>query len=345
MKSAFMETRELALGYRVNGGDRRVASGLGLKLHPGELVCLVGENGIGKSTLLRTLAGLLSPLGGEILLQGRRLSDWEAREKARRLAVVLTVRVPGDRLSVSELVALGRHPHTDWLGRMCQEDREVVRDSLERVGGMALAERRVGTLSDGERQKVMIARALAQESQVLLLDEPISHLDLLRRVEILEILRQVAREEDRAVLVSIHDIPLALDFADRLWLMEAGGGFVEGAPEELVLDGTLARAFSTGEQVFDPFRRGYPLKRLPGRAVSVRGTGKPLYWTCQALSRKGFAVESDGRETLGQVTVIARGKRCRWELSEGGTFRSFDRLGDLLTVLEKRSSRSASAMK
>lgn len=341
MKSAFMETCELALGYRMNGEDRCVASELGLKLHPGEFVCLVGENGIGKSTLLRTLAGLLPPLGGEILLQGRRLSDWAARERARRLAVVLTARVPGDRLSVFELVSLGRHPHTDWLGKMRREDRAVVRESLDRVGGMVLAERRVGTLSDGERQKVMIARALAQESQVLLLDEPISHLDLLRRVEILEILRKVARGEGRAVLVSIHDIPLALDFADRLWLMEAGGGLVEGAPEELVLDGTLARAFSTGEQVFDPFRRGYPLKRLPGRAVSVRGTGKPLYWTCQALSRKGFAVENDSRETLGQVTVTASGKSCRWELSDGRMPRSFDRLGDLLAVLEKRANRSA----
>lgn len=337
MSSAVVETRNLALGYGRGETCRRLASGLNLGLQAGEMVCLVGENGIGKSTLLRTMAGLLAPLDGNVLLHGREFHLWTARERACHLAVVLPGRVSGERLTVTELVSLGRHPHTDWLGRMRAGDQQVVLDALEKVGVAELAHRQVGTLSDGERQKAMIARALAQEAQILLLDEPLAHLDMLRRVEIMGILRDQARAEKRAVLLSIHDVSLALDFADRLWLMEEGGRFSEGIPEELVLSGDLVRAFSHGEQVFDPLKRGYPMRMSHGCSVTLSGEGEALYWTRQALSRRGFAVLTAKEEAVpAAIRVLSRKGRPCWELTFGdGPVRTFDRLGDLLTVLEE----------
>ncbi|MEZ4635407.1 MAG: ABC transporter ATP-binding protein [Caldilineaceae bacterium] len=197
-----LETKHLTIGYRHAGrADVVVSHDLDLRLRRGELVCLLGPNGAGKSTLMRTLAGLQPALGGSILLDGDAPGDLTAREMARRLSIVLTERVDVGNLSAQELVALGRHPYTDWWGNLTPHDEEVVRWAVRAVGAGALAERPILELSDGERQKVMIARALAQEPLLILLDEPTAFLDLPRRVEVMGLLRALARHTGRAILL------------------------------------------------------------------------------------------------------------------------------------------------
>ena len=194
MSATILQTCDLCIGYAPKRRPRiAVAADLGVELLKGELVCLLGPNGAGKSTLMRTLAGLQKPLSGEVLLEGRDLHGLSESERARLLGLVLTERVDVGNLSAYALVALGRYPYTGWDGRLSAADEEVVRWAIDAVGARDLAGRSVGELSDGERQKVMIARALAQEPAVLLLDEPTAFLDLPRRVEIVQLLRRLGQ--------------------------------------------------------------------------------------------------------------------------------------------------------
>jgi iron complex transport system ATP-binding protein len=203
-KTPRMRAEGLAVGYRSirnlagRSEDRVVLAGLDLELRAGELVCLLGPNGAGKSTLLRTLAGLQSPLSGRILADGEDVRRMPADTRARISAIVLTERLEAGNLTVAALAALGRHPHTGWTGRLREADRQAVRSGLEAAGAWELRARLFDELSDGEKQRVMLARALAQDPAVLLLDEPTAFLDLPRRVETIRILRDLARARGRA---------------------------------------------------------------------------------------------------------------------------------------------------
>lgn len=236
----------LTIGYTPTRRTLKpVARGLDFSVSRGQFVCLLGPNGAGKSTLLRTLAGLQKPLAGDIVLDGCDLYGLTTQERARSVAVVLTDRVNPGLLTGWGLVALGRTPHTGFMGTLAPADEHAVQEAVEAVGAVALADRPVVELSDGERQKIMIARALAQETPVILLDEPTAFLDALRRVEILTLLRDLARDARRAVIVSTHEVHLALELADVLWLMDGRGGFAAGPPDTLISDGSFAAAFPT----------------------------------------------------------------------------------------------------
>jgi iron complex transport system ATP-binding protein len=321
MKDTLLSFQDLTIGYRLPGrASLTVAGRLSAALHTGELVCLVGPNGAGKSTLLRTLTGLQPALGGEILLAGEFLSSFRSRELARSVAVVLTDPVQPGLLSAESLVALGRYARTGWLGRLEEEDRQVVARCLEAVGAEELAGRPVAELSDGERQKVMIARALAQEPALLVLDEPTAFLDLPRRVEIMTLLRNLARAGGgRAVLLSTHDLDLALRGADRLWLLDGGGRLAAGAPEDLVLSGAVAGAFRGRGVSFD-LRQGAFVFAPPGGAmVIVEGDEPAALWTRRALERAGFCPAepeaASGASALpepARVRVSRRGEGYVW---------------------------------
>ena len=228
----------LSIGYRGKHSVKCVAEGISQAIHSGELTCLLGENGAGKSTLLRTLSGFLPPLAGEISILGRPLSSYKERELATVIGVVLTEKSNLQNMTVRELVGMGRSPYTGFWGRLSADDRHKVDDALSLVGIAALSDRMVQTLSDGERQKVMIAKALAQETPIIFLDEPTAFLDYPSKVEILHLLHRLSREMHKTIFLSTHDLELALQIADRLWLMprrsdpekrDSAGGSVGGS--------------------------------------------------------------------------------------------------------------------
>ncbi|NZA25451.1 ABC transporter ATP-binding protein [Luteimonas sp. SJ-92] len=317
---SLLRIENLAIGYR----SRELVRIPALELSRGTFACLLGRNGQGKSTLLRTLAGLHPPLEGEVRLLERPLREHRPRELARRIAVVLTERpeIPG--LRVHDLVAMGRHPHTGWRDVLDAEDREVVADSLRLVEGGHLTVRTLDSLSDGERQRALIARALAQQPELMLLDEITAFLDLPSRITMVAMLRRVARECGIGVVLSSHDLELSLQTADRLWLLPGDGQCVHGAPEDVVLSGALGRAFDQDNVAFSPASGRFESPAAEGPLVRVAVDGIAGAWCERMLRRCGFTVSS----TSGAIAVTRSGDG-RWHaagLGAAGDLGGLERL-------------------
>ncbi len=310
-----LETMDLAIGYT----DKKavIASGIDISARAGEFICLVGPNGVGKSTLLRTLAGVQHPVEGNVILKGRNIKLWSRIEKARKVAVVSTERRDPAGFSVFDIVALGRFPHTDWKGRLSGSDRSVVEKVLGEVKAEHLTSRDFLRISDGERQRIMVARALAQEPEILFLDEPTAFLDLVRRVEILQILKRLSGKKGMTIIMAIHDISLAIDLADRIWLFNPSEGIIDGSPEDLVLKGEIQRTFSTEELVFDPVTGNYPSATALRGDVSLEGSGQAVYWTARALKRNGFRVRG-GVSTNITVRIEKKEETLSWSVLKKG---------------------------
>lgn len=248
--------KDLSIGYTAKGNEKVVASGLNATINSGELTCLLGQNGIGKSTLLRTLSAFQSALGGEILLnmsslQGNHispLSTLNSQLLSRLIGVVLTEKLAIKNMTAEELIGMGRAPYTGFWGRLTEEDHQVVRDAIRLVGIESLTGRMIQTLSDGERQKVMIAKALAQQTPIIYLDEPTAFLDYPSKVEMMQLLRRLAVQEQKTIFLSTHDVELSLQVADCIWLMESNCQqstvncqLNVGTPRQLAEQGVLSR--------------------------------------------------------------------------------------------------------
>ncbi|PKK37172.1 ATP-binding protein [Siphonobacter sp. SORGH_AS_0500] len=293
-----LHTRHLSIGY----GNHRVAGPLSVQLKAGQLVCLLGPNGAGKSTLMRTLSGLQNALEGDVYLGDKRLPHIPPTELAKKLSLVLTERVEAGHLTVGELVALGRTPYTNWLGSLTSADQERVQWALALTGTQSFINRRLPQLSDGERQKVMLARALAQDTDLILLDEPTAHLDLPSRVELMRLLHELARQTRKAILLSTHELDLALQAADELWLLGAKGEFEHGVPEDLVLNGSFERTFAASGFAFDRTTGTFQMYPAPtGPALGLQGNSAAYFWTRRALSREGYQIQASARHSV-QVT-------------------------------------------
>lgn len=292
--SAILTTSDLAVGYRNGKNEITIISGLNLTLNYGELVCLLGANGIGKSTLLRTLSGVQQPLSGDVSINGKKLSSYSQRERSKLISIVYTDRTLAGALTVSELVSLGRHPYTGFFGHLDSTDRKIIEHSLDAVGMTAKANCYVGTLSDGERQKAMIARALAQETPIIILDEPTAFLDVASRIETMNNLHLLAQEEHKAILLSSHDINQSLAIANRLWLLRSDRSIIEGITEDLVFSGELNYLFSDRDVAFDANIGDFTTNKSFQKLISLNCNDALLKrWIINALQREGVGISND----------------------------------------------------
>lgn len=279
----------LAVGY----GKREVLSGLNLELKAGELTALLGPNGAGKSTLIRSISGVQQPLKGQVHLNGKALASYHQKDLAKEVSLVLTNDQAPGNLSVYALVALGRFPYTSWIGRLSPMDKEVILWALRSTGMLEFADRHIGSLSDGERQKVMIARALAQQTDIIILDEPTAHLDTPNRLEVFHLLKDLVSTTSCAILVSTHDIETALAYSDKLWLVH-DNAVSAGIPEDLVINGSLEKAFSKAQLQFDYGRGAFRKStKRTGIAVALKGDELLVKWLTNALERKGFSIQAN----------------------------------------------------
>jgi iron complex transport system ATP-binding protein len=307
-----LQTSNLAVGYRTRRTRRAVLERVNLAARAGELVCLIGPNGIGKSTLLRTVARMQPALWGGIRLGGEPLESLTTGELARRLGIVLTDRVVVESMSARRIVELGRYPHTGWTGRMTERDRSVVAWAIAVAGAVHLANRDFSRLSDGERQRIMIARALAQEPLLLVLDEPTAFLDVPSRVELMGVLRRLTRETALAVVLSTHDLELAFRTADVVWLVMPGGDLVTGGPEDVIATGSVAQAFEGRNIRFEPEARSFRWLDGDRGTAAVRGTGLQAVLARAVLEREGYSVVA---EPLIEGTLVLSVGEAGWHLS------------------------------
>ena len=291
MKETTIRLRDLSIGYPDKHNTKRVAEHLNASIHSGELTCLLGTNGVGKSTLLRTLSAFQPPLGGTIDLLDRPLSTYDDRQLATVIGVVLTEKSDIRNMTVEELVGLGRSPYTGFWGTLKEGDRKIVHEAIARVRIEPLTQRMVHTLSDGERQKVMIAKALAQETPIIFLDEPTAFLDFPSKVEVMQLLHNLTHTLQKTVFMSTHDLELALQIADKIWLMDRTNGIAIGTPEDLSLEGKLSSFFSRKGITYDTETGFFRIDTDYRREIHLQGHGSRYAMVRKALQRNGIRAD------------------------------------------------------
>lgn len=291
MKQAAINLRNLTTGYSTKNSTKIVADKINASIYSGELTCLLGSNGAGKSTLLRTLSAFLPAISGDVEILGKSLSLYSDKQLARIIGVVLTERCNIRNMSVIELIGLGRSPYTGFWGTLDKKDREIVDEAITQVGIESLRNRMVHTLSDGERQKVMIAKALAQQTPVIFLDEPTAFLDFPSKVEMMQLLHHLSRTLNKTIFLSTHDLELALQIADKIWLMDKERGIAIGTPEDLSLSGKLSSFFSRKGISFDMESGLFRIDNDFNRELHLVGYGCKYSMVRKALQRNGIKAD------------------------------------------------------
>ncbi len=297
-------TENLCLGYyNKEGRLYLLQKDINESLVEGELVCLIGPNGSGKSTLIRTIAGLQKPVGGKVFIGSQEINQLTNTEKSKRLSIVLTDKAVIGNITVSEIVALGRYNYTNWIGTLEKEDRGKISGSLTKVGLREFENRRYDTLSDGEKQRVFIAKGLASDAPVMLLDEPTAHLDIPNKAGILSLLRKLAHKSNRAVLVATHELDLTLRLADVIWFLLPDKSIFKSTPEELIFSGKLDEIFGNELVSFHASSGTFSMNTEYIGSVSLEGEGELLEITARALDRIGIRINLHGQNDPVKVYV------------------------------------------
>ncbi|MGE0088956.1 MAG: ABC transporter ATP-binding protein [Bacteroidales bacterium] len=312
-RKSILEIKNLEIGYPISKGIfYSLFSGINLTASKGELIAIVGKNGIGKSTLLRSIAGLQQSKNGQVTINNKLIGNYSRSEFAGLVSFVSTEIVHVNNLSVFDLVALGRFPHTNWFGKLEEKDIVAVNNALEMVGMTSFANKNINEISDGERQRVMIARTLAQDTQIIILDEPTAFLDLPNKYEIVHLLNNLAKTEGKTIIFSTHDLNIAIQEVDKIWLMLADG-VKEGAPEDLILNETFNHLFEHTRLNFDKVKGDFKMKRQNTKKIGLIGDGIDYTWTKKALERLNFSVEK-GNDSIICVTI----NQENWQIKKDG---------------------------
>ncbi len=255
-----LKSKGLEVGYRTQRETISVSRNISFELSEGEMGAIVGVNGIGKSTLLRTLARVQQELSGSIEVAGKTIDKYRQKDWATKVSVVLTEPLAAKNLSVQQLVGLGRHPYTNWIGMLSHTDIAKIQEAIELIGLDELKYKKCHELSDGQLQKVLIARALAQDTSVILLDEPTTHLDLYHKVQILKLLQEIAHRKKKTILYTTHEIDLAIQLCDKILIMEKNQNSF-GSPEALIKSEHFNRLFPTDTIRFDPETASFKIRK------------------------------------------------------------------------------------
>jgi iron complex transport system ATP-binding protein len=296
-QKVILEAKDLSIGYALKNEVNVLAASINFSLPKGEMVSILGPNGVGKSTLIKTILGQIPALSGTITLENKPLHQFKNSELSQKIAVVLTDKIRLSTLTVKELIELGRVPHTNWLGKLSKEDIEQVDYALASTQTTYIQDQPLNQISDGQLQKTMIARALAQNGDLLILDEPAAHLDLISRFEIMQLLQKIAKEKNKAVLVVTHDLENAIETSDKIWLMQCGHDLISGTPEDLVLNGKINLLFGSHTMKLD-VHTGKTQTEKPSLPMAIKGPEHCVKWVKQALQKNPHLI------SLGNIQEI-----------------------------------------
>jgi len=320
--------QNLSIGFRQTRGHLILHEALNASLRSDELTCLLGANGSGKSTLIRTMSGILPAIGGTVRVGKRKLSDLNVHSIAKMLSIVLTYEGSFGGITAQEMVSMGRSPYTNFLGKLTPADVALVEQAMDKTATVHLAKQKMAELSDGERQKIMIAKSLAQQTDIILLDEPTAFLDFPGKIETLQLLRQMAHHENKTILLSTHDLHLALQFADRIWLLGSNKPLISGVPEDLVLQDKFAEFFNRNNTTFDKFSGEFIFRIQTRGIIGVEGNDLKSRWLKKALHRKGFKVDENKVADI-QITTDTD----KYTLQTNRTAKVFEHISGLLDEL------------
>jgi len=335
--SISIELKNLSTGYKVKGGDKVIASRLNATLNSGEMTCLLGPNGAGKSTLLRTLAAFQPALGGTVEVMGQDIRKYKSQDLARLVSVVLTDNSGIKNMTAEEVVAMGRSPYTGFWGKLKDKDKQMVDKCLGWVGIKELKSRKIQTLSDGERQKVMIAKAIAQETPVILLDEPTAYLDYPSKIQMMLLLHRLAKALKKTVFMSTHDLEHALQVADQVWLLDHDLGLTTGLSEDLSIDGSIERYFAKEGLTFNRELCSFSIEHETARDLLVEGREDTLdyHLCCKALTRNGMrpVTQREGILVNADVKVRIPGDGTYRLLEKGKETIKVEKIGHLIHMI------------
>ena len=328
---AFLQLQSVSIGYQHKNKPVFVQEKLDIVANKGELIALIGKNGCGKSTLMRSIALLQPIFEGQIMIEGKDIATLTPRQRARLISIVLTDQRAEASFNVRELIAIGRDPYTGWLGSLSDNDQQAIDKAMEMTNLIGFEHRNIHELSDGERQRVFIARALAQDTPVILLDEPTSHLDLPNRINILLLLQRLARETNKTIFISTHELETAMQAADKIWLMEKNNGIRNGVPEDMVLEGTFDTVFGHPSYEFDKEYGSFVIKKILDKQIATHVSNPNSLmarWTTKALSRKGYQIAANA-----PVTVIVDEETGSWQIEARQKTLIVNRIEELLEIL------------
>ncbi|MBI5219494.1 MAG: ABC transporter ATP-binding protein [Bacteroidia bacterium] len=325
-----IEIHNLNIGYP----SKTIFSGINLSAYQGELIALIGINGAGKSTLLRTLARLQKESSGKVTIEGNNIHQYSIKTFAQRVSFVSTEPVYVSNLNVKELVALGRFPHTNWLGKLDEKDSAAVERAIHKTNIENLAEKNINQISDGERQRAMIARTIAQDTDIIILDEPTAFLDLPNRYETVSLLKALSKNENKTVIFSTHDLNIAIRQADKIWLIQKDK-IIEGAPEDLVLNNCFTHIFESSKISFDIEKGDFTIPASMNRSVKLTGDGAEYLWTVKALERLGYLVSDSNNENI-TVRITRENNRLNWVIEKENCKFAVNSIYELSAILGRR---------
>jgi iron complex transport system ATP-binding protein len=315
--------RELQIGFGSGNKKRLLLPPVSEDAGKGELIAVIGRNGIGKSTLLRTLAGIQKPLAGEVLYNGISIDKLDRSDLARITGYTSTEILKVSNMKVFDLVSLGRYPYTNWFGTISAEDHDIIQDAMEKTSVAAFSDRFIAELSDGERQKTMIARMLAQNTFVMLMDEPTAFLDIRGKFEVLNLMRNLSHNAGKTIIFTTHDLSMALSHADKIWLV-LDKTMKDGAPEDLLMKGDFDHLFDSSYVEFNAVTATYSLRTENKGSFHIAGEGTKLHWTREAIKRAGYTVSETA--TMPFIEIM----EDKWLLRSGDYAKEFNSIYELV---------------
>jgi iron complex transport system ATP-binding protein len=326
----------LQIGYVSGKHEKALLAPLNACANKGELIAVIGRNGIGKSTLLRTLTGLQPALGGEIFYDGKNIREYSRMDLAQKVGYISTEIVKVSKMSVYDLVALGRFPYTNWIGKIDAKNHNIIMGAIESTGMSDLRGRFVSELSDGERQRAMIARILAQDTGIMIMDEPTAFLDIGSKYEILHLMHLLSQKSEKTIIFSTHDLHMAISQSDKIWLI-LDNNLRDGAPEDLMIEGAFDHIFDSSPVQFNSENGTFSFRSEERGSIFIEGDGIRRHWTEKAINRAGFSVSNVKTKPF----IIIPCEECnKWQLSTSSSSLEFDSIYKLVSWLYNEDIRA-----